>query len=215
MDAAKKKADRQANNLDLNILPPRYRRRRLSLRTLRLWLIMLAFVGLIYPSYVVYSRADVALKRQELKLAGIQRVLDEYQPLLAEKDELLAQIEDVQNQSLEIEAVAENAVIQDFIWSEILQSIVDTIPQGVELVSISQLDNEVLIVGLADNRRLPPNLMDDLMETGLFVDARIEYMIQQLPEETAAETEEIVTSVSTPVYQFEIMLDLGDGEENP
>jgi Tfp pilus assembly protein PilN len=215
MDAAKRKADRQVNILDLNILPPRYRRRRLSLRTLRLWLMMLAFAGLIYPSYVVYRRADVALKRQELTLAGVQIKLDAYEPLVAEKDELIAQIEEVKDQSLEIETMAENAVIQEVAWSEILQSIVETIPQGIDLVSIGQLDNEVRLVGLAENRRLPPNLMDDLMDTGLFVEGRIEYMVQQLPEET--ESGEAVTTVSTAAYEFEIMLDIGvaDDEELP
>jgi len=211
MDAAKRKADRQVNILDLNILPPRYRRRRLSLRTLRLWLMLLAFTGLIYPSYVVYRRADVALKRQESKLAGVQMVLDEYEPLAAEKDELVAQIEEVKDQSLEIEAMAENAVIQEVIWSEILQSAVQTIPKGIELISIGQLDNEVRIVGLAENRRLPPNLLDDLMDTGHFVEGRIEYMVQQLPEET--ESEEVVTTVSTAEYEFEIMLDIGVADE--
>jgi Tfp pilus assembly protein PilN len=215
MDAAKKKADGQASILDLNILPPRYRRRRLSLHTLRLWLMMLAFAGLIYPSHVVYRRADVALKRQELNLAEVQKDLDAYEPLVAEKDELIAQIEEVQEQSLEIETVAENAVIQEVAWSEILQSIVETIPQGIELISIGQLDNEVRVVGLAENRRLPPIFMDDLMETGIFVETRIEYMIQQLPDET--ESEEVVKSPPTPGYEFEIMLDIGvaDDEELP
>ncbi|MEJ2569112.1 MAG: PilN domain-containing protein [Anaerolineales bacterium] len=134
---------------------------------------------------------------------------------MAEKDELIAQIEEVKDQSLEIETMAENAVIQEVAWSEILQSIVETIPQGIDLVSIGQLDNEVRLVGLAENRRLPPNLMDDLMDTGLFVEGRIEYMVQQLPEET--ESGEAVTTVSMPAYEFEIMLDIGvaDDEELP
>lgn len=200
--------------LDLNILPARYKRRRLSLRTLRLWFIMLAFAGLIYPSYVIYSQADGVLKRQEMKLAGIQLVLDEYEPLIEEKDALLVQIEEIENQSLEIEMVAENAEIQDEVWSEILQSIVSTIPEGIELISIQQRDTEVLIVGLADDRRLPPSLVDALLDSGIFSEARIEYMVKQLPEET--ESEEIVAPIVTPVYEFEIMLDLGsDVEEIP
>ncbi len=211
MDAAKRKADKQLNILDLNILPPRYRRRRLSMRTLRLWLMLLAFTGLIYPSYVIYRRADVQLKRQELKFAGIQMVLDKYEPLVAEKDELLAEIDEVKDQSMEIETVAENAVIQEVAWSEILQSIVETIPEGINLISIRQLDNEIRIVGLAENRRLPPIFTDDLTETSLFVEARIEYMIQQLPEET--ESDEVVTTLPTPEYEFEIMLDIGVGDE--
>lgn len=207
MEASKGKRGKQVNFLDLNILPARYRRRRLSLRIIRLWFITLAFVGLIYPSYMIYNEADVALRRQELKLAGIQQVLDTYEPLVEEKDEILAQIEEVNTQSLEIESVAENAVIQDVVWSDILESIVSTIPQGVELVSVQQRDSEVLIVGLAEDRRLPPALMDELVDGGLFFDARIEYMVKQLPEET--ESEEIVTFVLTPEYEFEIMLDLG------
>ncbi len=214
MDARKGKQRRQAKMLDLNILPARYKRRRLSLRTLRLWFIMLAFAGLIYPSYVIYSQADGVLKRQEMKLAGIQLVLDEYEPLIEEKDALLVQIEEIENQSLEIEMVAENAEIQDEVWSEILQSIVSTIPEGIELISIQQRDTEVLIVGLADDRRLPPSLVDALLDSGIFSEARIEYMVKQLPEET--ESEEIVAPIVTPVYEFEIMLDLGsDVEEIP
>ena len=133
---------------------------------------------------------------------------------MAEKDAVLAQIEDVRVQSFEIKSFAENAVIQDIVWSEILESIVSTIPQGIELVSVNQRDVEVLIVGLAEDRRLPPSLMDALVDTGLFVEARIEYMIKQLPEE--AESEEVATIVSTPEYEFEIMLDLGgEAEEIP
>jgi len=214
MDSRKKKRSKQVQMLDLNILPERYQRRRLSLRTLRLWFVMLAFAGLIYPSYLIYSQADTALKRQENKLAGIQLVLDEYEPLVEEKDELLAQIQETENQNLEIEMVAENAVIQDEVWSEILQSIVSTIPEGIELVSIHQRDTEVLIVGLAEDRRLPPSLMDALLDSGNFSEARIEYMVKQLPEET--ESEEIVAPISSPAYEFEIMLDLGsDVEEIP
>ncbi len=214
MDSRKRKRSKQVQMLDLNILPARYQRHRLSLRTLRLWFVMLAFAGLIYPSYVIYNQADVALKRQEMKLAGIQLVLDEYEPLIEEKDALLVQIEEVINQSLEIELVAENAVIQDEVWSEIIQSIVSTIPEGIELVSIQQRDTEVLIVGLADDRRLPPSLRDALLDSGIFSEACIEYMVKQLPEET--ESEEIVAPILTPVYEFEIMLDLGsDVEEIP
>jgi Tfp pilus assembly protein PilN len=208
MDARKGNRSKQANMLDLNILPDRYRRRRLSLRTLRLWFIMLAFAGLIYPSYVIYSQADEALKRQEMKLAGIQMVLDEYEPLVEEKDALLAQIEEVENQSLEIESVAENAVIQEKLWSEILESIVNIIPEGVDLVSIKQRDNEVLVVGLADDRRLPPSFVDALLDSGIFGEVRIEYMVKEPPEET--ESEEIIAPILSPVFEFEIMLDLGD-----
>ena len=193
--------------LDLNILPARYRRRRFSIRTVRLWITMLGFVGLIYPSYMIYNEADVALRRQESKLAGIQQVLDEYEPLVAEKDAVLAQIEDVRVQSFEIKSFAENAVIQDIVWSEILESIVSTIPQGIELVSVNQRDAELLIVGLAEDRRLPPAFMDDLVDLDLFVDARIEYMIKQLPDD--AEGDVIIIPVATPEYEFEIMIDLG------
>lgn len=213
MDAPKGKKGKPPKILDLNILPARYRRRRLSLRTIRLWTLMLGFAGLIYPSYMIYHKADVALKQQERRLKRIQNVLDEYEPLVEEKDALAAQIEEVVEQSREIEAVAESAVIQETVWSDLLQIIVDTVPDGIELTSIIQADDEVRIVGLTGSRRLPPSLVDALSETALFIDVYIEYMVKQVPE--VEEGEIVVFTTPELQYEFEIRLDLGGEIEEP
>jgi len=156
----------------------------------------------------------VELRRVEVELARVQFIVDDYKPLVDEKDALQARIEESVNKSAEIEVVAQDAMIQEIAWSNILHSIVQTVPAGVELTMVDQSGYEVVIVGIAESRRLPPSLADALEESGLFAEVVINSLVKFIPPEPSGD--EIPATVPPPQYEFEISLDLGgEVEETP
>ena len=200
--------------LDLNLLPEQYRRRRLSLHAARPWALLLAFVLLLFPSYKLYHAANLDSSRVEADLTRIQSVLDNYVPLIEEKDALLAKIEAIESQIDEIETAAQSAIIQEITWGSLLRSIVRMVPAGVELTTVDQSGYEVLIEGVAENRYLTPSLADTLEESGLFASVVINSLVRTIPPEPSGD--EIYPSVPVPQYEFEIQLELLiQGEESP
>ena len=200
--------------LDLNILPDQYRRRKLSLRAARPWLFVVAYALLVIPTHRLYASAANELNRVEVELVRVQSALDDYEPLTEEKDAFASKIEEVESQIDEIETIAQSSSIQEITWGNVLRLIVRTVPVGIELTMVEQSGYEVVIIGVAENRQLPPSLADALKESGLFANVVINSLIKILPPEPKGD--EVPTTIPLPKYEFEISLDLdGKVEEIP
>ena len=200
--------------IDLNILPERYRKRKLTLAVARPWMFLLAYTLLLIPIIRLYTEANLELKRVESDLASVQSSLDEYQPLAEEKDALEAQIEEVVRQAGEIEAATHSATIQEIVWSNVLNDILRIAPAGVELTIVDQGGYEMVIVGVAENHWLPISLADDLEVSGLFTRVIVNALVRLNPPDPSAG--ETIEPAPPPEYEFEITLSLGgEVEEIP
>jgi len=171
----------RGQTIDLNLLPERYRRRRLSFRGLRPWILTIGFSLMLVPSFKLLGQASANLKplqedsRQTLaELAGFREVSEERQAL--QKD-----YEDLISQTAQIEADYQSISIQQVLWGPMLKTVVGLVPGGVRLTSISQSVDEVTLEGEADAYMLPLDYADRLREGGLFSDVIVDSLHRLAP----------------------------------
>ena len=171
----------RGQTIDLNLLPERYRRRRLSFRGLRPWILTIGFSLMLVPSFKLLGQASANLKplqedsRQTLaELAGFREVSEERQAL--QKD-----YEDLISQTAQIEADYQSISIQQVLWGPMLKTVVGLVPGGVRLTSISQSVDEVTLEGEADSYMLPLDYADRLREGGQFSDVIVDSLHRLAP----------------------------------
>ncbi|HLC01630.1 MAG TPA: PilN domain-containing protein [Anaerolineales bacterium] len=171
----------RGQTIDLNLLPERYRRRRLSFRGLRPWILTIGFSLMLVPSFKLLGQASANLKplqedsRQTLaELAGFREVSEERQAL--QKD-----YEDLISQTAQIEADYQSISIQQVLWGPMLKTVVGLVPGGVRLTSISQSVDEVTLEGEADSYMLPLDYADRLREGGQFSDVIVDSLRRLAP----------------------------------
>jgi len=198
--------------IDLNILPERYRKRKLTLTAARPWMFLLAYALLLIPIIRLFTEANLELKRVESDLASVQSSLAEYRPLAEEKEAIKAQIEEVIRQAGEIESATQSATIQEIVWSNVLNDILRIAPDGVEIAIVDISGHEMVIMGVAENHWLPISLADDLLESGLFTSVIVNALVQLNPPDPSAG--ETIEPAPPPEYEFEITLILGGEVES-
>jgi len=171
----------RGQTIDLNLLPERYRRRRLSFRGLRPWILTIGFSLMLVPSFKLLGQASANLKplqedsRQTLaELAGFREVSEERQAL--QKD-----YEDLISLTAQIEADYQSISIQQVLWGPMLKTVVGLVPGGVRLTSISQSVDEVTLEGEADSYMLPLDYADRLREGGQFSDVIVDSLRRLAP----------------------------------
>jgi Tfp pilus assembly protein PilN len=200
-------------SIDINILPDRYRPRRISWRSARLWMLALSFLLMAYPAARLYYQTasfdNAALQR----LTDVRTALRAYKPLAEEKSALEAQIEENNQQSAEIEAAHATMSIQSDPWSELLQQIINTVPAGIDLTMLDQAADQVSIVGLAADHRLPLTFSDALAATGSFKSVTVNSIVRRA---LASPTDGQPASSPAPeVFEFEMTLSLHGEETSP
>jgi Tfp pilus assembly protein PilN len=201
---------RNYSSIDINILPDRYRPRHISWRAARRWILAVAFLLMLAPAASLYYRTSGLEEAALQRLTDVQTTLRAYTPLAEEKSALEAQIEETDRQSAEIEAAHASISIQANPWSELLQEIIDTVPAGIELTKLDQGANEVSIVGLAADHRLPLTLSEALIATGSFESVTVNSIVRR----TLAEPGGGQPASSSPpqAFEFEMTLTLHSQE---
>jgi Tfp pilus assembly protein PilN len=195
----------QPNLLDINILPSRYRRRRLTWRAILLGLTPLLFALLLSASGYLWLDTSARLQQQQEALRRAQAALDEYQPLLDQQEDMAAQLEGIRTQSDQIHEAVANASLRDLHWSEALELIVRTIPEGVEITNIDLSESEVSISGNASDHMLPLSLADLLFQSPLIADITINSIEEFLPQRSDDGAEQ---GDEAPWYRFEILVEI-------
>ncbi|GMR09995.1 MAG: hypothetical protein BMS9Abin28_0816 [Anaerolineae bacterium] len=191
--------------VDVNILPERYRRRKLTLVSAKPWLFLLAYLLVLIPAVKVFSDSAAWLNRTEADLDRVQTALDQYRPLAEEKSALEMQIAEVRNEISQVEIASQSATIQTIVWSDLLRSIIDRAPAGVELAILDQSETRVRIVGVTDDHRLALRYADELDGLGLFFTVTVDSLVKIIPPEPDPNDTQ---DNAPPYYEFEITLEL-------
>jgi Tfp pilus assembly protein PilN len=197
-------------SIDINILPDRYRPRRLSWRAARPWALAAAFLLLAVPSWRLNLTTTGIERAADQRLTDVRTALRAYTPLAEEKSALEAQIEEANRQAAEIEAAHASVSIQTERWSDLLREILNIVPAGVELTTLDQGGSEVTIVGLADNHDLPMTLSDALISTGSFETVTVNSIVRRTLAEPADDQSGLTSSLE--VFEFELTLGLASQE---
>lgn len=174
-----------ATKLRMNVLPPRYRPRRLTLRSIAPWLLLLTLAGLVFPANARFREAAAAFQAVESHYEQVREALAAYSPLIAEAEALQTQIEAETARADAIEAIYADVQIQQVVWGEMISKVLAAQPENLFILSIDQLDDEVSLSGTADSHATVLKLQSNLRATSLFDEVEI-LSITLIPEEAEA-----------------------------
>ncbi len=211
--------------LELNILPERYRRRRITLRVLAPWFSLLILIGLLVPSLQQSMQTRDLLAELEDQYARLQAELASYTPLIEEVETLEAGIARAETRAQAFENVYQNVQIQSIVWNQRFFEILDAQPAGLSIDSISLDELGVTIDGFAEAYGQPLDLVARLAKNHFYQRMYVEeiaYLDPSTPDlpdegEPGAQTEgeEATAESPLPPYAFQIRLPLAGAEATP
>lgn len=203
--------------IDFNLLPSRYRARKLSLTAMRPWLFLITSILVFVLARYQYSIAHSGFQSVGRDLEKVQAELDNYQPLIAQKDALDVHINSIKDEIFEIEAAYQFVAIQTVEWSDIINRVIENAPAGLDFTSVFQSTDELVLRGVTEDYHLPLTFSEELEAMGLSPSVSVESIVQVAPAETEEAEIEGVEEVSEPLavietegppqYEFEIILD--------
>ena len=203
--------------IDLNFLPERYRRRKLTLKALRPAFFALGFALLLIPLSQYWNGSRNRLLLVEAALERVQSELQDYEPLAEERTRLETRIEAAHAASAEIQAAYDTVNIQNVTWNQMISRSLTVVPNGIRIERVSQSGDELVFEGTAEAYALPSAFADNLRDLGDYGEviihsiARIEPQEAEEILEAEAESEEEAEGepvageeLIPPAYRFEI-----------
>jgi Tfp pilus assembly protein PilN len=148
---------------DINILPDRFHRRKLSLMALLPWLLLIFLLGSAYPTYRLAISSQAAFKEKRLELTLVQSNLELYQTSNQERAELQAQIDTATAQKDGIIQSLGGLQLSTNKWSPALFQIQNLTPGEIRLSELSQQGVTIRLEGTADQYNDVINLLDSLL----------------------------------------------------
>lgn len=205
---------------DINILPDRFRRNKLTLMVLLPWLLLAILLGTIYPVYTLANKAQSSFQEKRLALARVQAELDFYQINSQEREELQTQLDDALAQKDTIVQSYGGLQLSTYKWSPTLAQINQQLPEGVSWVQVSQQDKTIRLNGIAREYPLVLELLDSLDGLEGLADVEIDSIeqidLEDIPENLLEnEADALLSSVAPPTYYRFTILARAAGEVQP
>ncbi len=199
---------------------------------MRPWLFVVTSILVFVLARYQYSIAHSGLQDVGRELEKVQAELDNYLPLIEEKDALEAQINIAYGEIFEIETAYQFVTIQTVEWSGIINTVIENAPSGLDFTSVYQSTDELVLMGVTEDYHLPLTFSEELEAMGLSPTVSVVSIVKVAPAESegaAIESEEGEIEgdedVSEPVapsetegppqYEFEITLDFYSEVEGP
>jgi len=194
---------------DINILPERYRPKKIRLVGILPWLLFLVFLTALYPSILIAQEAQSNFKRTQFQVAVLQTSLESYQSAANEMTALQDEIGITTERRDQIVASYLGIDLQGSNWSPALFRIEKNVPDGISWTSVVQQDQEIHLEGIADTYEGILDLQDILSSLGEFSKVRIDSVDQIIidPTETVAAITEDGQPLTTlpPSYTFSLV----------
>ncbi len=172
--------------IDLNFLPERYRRHKLTLKAMRPALFALGFALLLIPLSRYWTESRSRLLLIEDALARVQAELQGYEPLAEERTQLETRIESAQAASAEIQAAYETVNIQNTTWNRLILRSLAAVPARARIDRLAQSGEEVVFEGIAEAYALPSIYADSLRGLGDYGEVIIQSITRIEQEEAEA-----------------------------
>ena len=202
---------------DINILPQRYRRKRIRLVSILPWFLFIVLLGLLYFSGILALEAQAQFKRSQIDLAQVQSALESYQSSAEQVEFLENEIEAAYQLRDQITDSYQGIDLSGTNWSDTLFIIKGIIPEGVSLTLVAQQENQILLQGSSNSYSIILDLVDNLNGLDAVQSVRIESVTRIIEEELAVVVVE-TGDESQPIrsdnssYSFSI-LTITSGEE--
>lgn len=196
---------------DINILPQRYRRKRIRLLSILPWFMFIVLLGLLYPSGIMALEAQAQFKRSQINLAQVQSVLESYQSSAEKVNSLENEIETAYQLKEQITASYQGIDLHGTNWSDTLFSIKGITPEEISLTLITQQDNQIFLEGISTSYPIILDFVEELKSLDELKSVQIESVTQIIEEEepavveveTGDETQPIRSK--SPSYSFSIL----------
>lgn len=174
--------------VDLNLLPPEFRRVLVTAREFIFVLGILAGVAaiVVMNEVSVAAKAENTIDQQRIDLvrANIQQLTSQNK---TEADRLAAQIGEI-NKQLEVSGLDTQALRQRFqVWSPLMKELVTKRPPGLLLSSVQQESLNVTVTGVAADTASLIRFGEQLLKTGLLSEVLFP-RLSELPPPTPAAT---------------------------
>jgi Tfp pilus assembly protein PilN len=192
---------------DINILPQRYRRRRLRLIAIVPWLIFILLLGAFYQTGLMAMQAQGDFRQKQNEIIEIQASLDRYMAAANEKETLQVEV-DARKETRDLILESYQGLdIQGSNLSALFQMVEDTIPPGINLNLLYQNDGQLHLEGEAETYDIVLDLLDALVIRDEFSEVYID-SVNQIDDEEG-ETSVIINDEGETVvvpdrYKFAI-----------
>lgn len=194
----------------LNILPQRYRRKRIRWVNILPWLLFIVLLGLLYFSSTLALEAQAQFKQSQIDLAQVQSALESSQSSAEEVDFLENELEAAYQLRDQITASYQGVDLTGTHWSETLFSIKGIIPEGISLTFITHRENQVLLQGISNSYPIILDLVESLYGLDAVQSVQIEFVTRIIEIEPSVEVVETGDesqpgTSKNPSYSFSIL----------
>jgi Tfp pilus assembly protein PilN len=195
--------------LKINILPQRYRRKRVKPIAVLPWLFLLILLVLIYPLGRILADETAAYRSRVQEFETVQNAINNYNDRKVEQEALQADLEAAQQELDLFEESFGNLPVDTYRWSALFKQLNDLTPSGITLESMDLQNDRILLTGFSETYQ-PPLIMVEKIR-GLDDISRAELNVIQLqeksePDSGLSQDNQAPTAQSEPMigYQFEI-----------
>jgi len=211
---------------DLNILPPRHRQRRIRVMSILPWVLWILLLALLYPVGRRFLEVERDFQGTRLAYQQVQNTMESYQPRSADINALETEIAQVNSQRETIQSSLDNIQVQSPQWSELISQVRLEKPARIELSSVVQDNDQLLVSGISKTYQDILDMEYDLKENEAFSAVQIVSInaihIEQptptlLPADQAGESSGQPPPTPTPLpgYAFQFSLQIHEGGIQP
>lgn len=201
---------------DINILPQRYRRRKIRFINILPWLVFLLLLGALYPSGITAMGAQSEFRLTQRKLNGLQSLIEDYQSAAEEMESLQTEIDLQLERRDQILSSYQGLDLKGSNWSSILFLIEENAPAGILWTQITQKDGEIRLDGIANAYPTVLSLRDSLETIDGIIRIQInsvDQILEESPVIISPETGEGSQpgSIQSPPYHFTLLATVAEG----
>lgn len=217
------RASRRASMLDLNVLPPRYRRPRLHWANVAPWLSLLGLIILVYPTFqwfLTTNRAFGDVARQLDHQRATQMALETPSGTEAA---LRSEIADVQGETDRLQSAMQSVDLQKVAWGDEMRYVLDQAPAGALVSQVREQGSGLVLNGQATTYPVALVYAQRLQDSGRFVSVQIDVISQAMetsptpttvPARTARSSTPSPTAPPEVAHPFAFTITLSIAESN-
>jgi len=151
---------------DFNILPKRYRRKKIRLVGIFPWMLFLLFLSAVYPSFLLAQEAQSIYIQTEYEVLVLQTSLETYQSAANEMTALQDEIDSATERRDQILDSYQGIDLHGSDWSPALFKIDSIVQDDISWTSIIQQDQEIILEGIASTYQGVLDLQSSLDNLG-------------------------------------------------
>jgi len=205
---------------DINILPERYKRRKITLVNVLPWIILVFLLGALYPAGINARSAQSEFREIQSELLLTEAELEIMQTNTDSLEKVQNEISAEVDRRDQILSSYGGISLKSAPWNETLLRIYQITPPDVVWKTVSQQENEIQLEGIADSYQAVLDLSDSLNNLTGIEQAEIISLEQIISEDAAltttlTETEDASSAPDTAAPYIFTIISLTDGEVLP